>query len=178
MWYRGRVLPRNWISKKHVSCCQTIGEAEILLEAEVAPVVVMYNSALSPFPKLLEMQHNEKRKISLQELKKGFASSAKMDFMNIRNESKLRVIWVENFTENIYWSYGFWHVGLSDTKHVYRDAQSCIGTSSPALRHWCGKFATSVFANAKVWRRSLAFNTQLASGLMPGMPKVHMYSTV
>ncbi len=67
----------------------------------------MYNSALSPFPKLLEMQHNEKRKISLQELKKGFASSAKMDFMNIRNESKLRVIWVENFTENIYWSYGF-----------------------------------------------------------------------
>jgi len=36
-----------------------------------------------------------------------------------------------------------WRVGLSDTKHVCRNAQSCIGTCSPALWRWCGNDVAS-----------------------------------
>jgi len=38
---------------------------------------------------------------------------------------------------------GSWRVGLSDTKHVCRNAQSCIGTCSPALWQWCGNDVAS-----------------------------------
>ena len=72
----------------------------------------------------------------LWELKNGFAISTKMDFYE--PESTLRVILVEISTDNIYQSYKSWGVGLSDTKHLCRNAQSCTKTSSPALRHWCG----------------------------------------
>jgi hypothetical protein len=66
-------------------------EAEFPGDAEVALVVVLYNSALSPFSNL-EMQHNKKRKRSVpilfgksygcKSLKKGFASSTKMDVIS------------------------------------------------------------------------------------------------
>ncbi len=39
---------------------QSFKEVEFPLDAEVTPVVVLYDSALSPFPNL-EMQHNEKQ---------------------------------------------------------------------------------------------------------------------
>ncbi len=61
---RGRVLPRNWTWRSKFPSCRSFGEAEFPLEAEVTPVVVSYNGALSPFPKL-EMHQNKKRKRSV-----------------------------------------------------------------------------------------------------------------
>jgi hypothetical protein len=43
----------------------SFGEAKFSLEAEVTPVVVSYDGALSPFPKLVKIQHNKKRKRSM-----------------------------------------------------------------------------------------------------------------
>ncbi len=66
--------------------------------------------------------------------KKGFASSTKMDSMNLRNESDIRVI-SGRFPQRI-------PIGptesdvldQSNTEHLCRNAQSCIGTSIPTLR--------------------------------------------
>jgi hypothetical protein len=41
------------------------------------------------------------KKLRLQELKKGFACSIKVDFMILRKESTIRIILVEIFMENI-----------------------------------------------------------------------------
>ncbi len=49
--------------------------------------------------------------------------------------------------------------GLSNTKHLCMNAQSCIGTSSPALRQWWGESATSEYL--KAWLSSLAFDTKV-----------------
>ncbi len=57
-----------------------------------------------------------------------------MDFMRLRNESRLIIILREIFTErsspNPRGSDVF---GLSDPRRVCKNAQSCIRTSSPAL---------------------------------------------
>jgi hypothetical protein len=54
-----------------------------------------------------------------------------MDCMNLRNESTLRVVLVGisigPTDPDVF--------GLSDTKHIHRNAQSCIGISTPTLRH-------------------------------------------
>ncbi len=43
--------------------------------------------------------------------------------------------------------------GLSKTDHLCRNAQSCIRTSSPALRQWCGESSPHLFGNpaSMVW---------------------------
>jgi hypothetical protein len=64
---------------------------------------------------------------------KGLLGAPKMGFMRIRNESTPMMISVEVSTESIYQSDGSWRVGLSNTKLVGRNAQSCIGTSGPVL---------------------------------------------
>jgi hypothetical protein len=81
------------------------------------------------------MQHNKKKKqeehadsiwkrLRLQKLKKSFASSTKMDFMNLRNESIIRVILgrisqripIGPIESDVF--------GLSNTEHLSRNAQS------------------------------------------------------
>jgi hypothetical protein len=61
---------------------------------------------------------------------KRVASSTNMDFVSIRNESyrarmTLRVPWRLHMNSDVY--------GLSNTKHLRRNVQSCIKTSSPVL---------------------------------------------
>ncbi len=58
-----------------------------------------------------------------------------MNFVRLLNDldlehSRLGVLWrlaLEPRESDVF--------GLSDTKHVHRNAQSCIGTSSPLLGH-------------------------------------------
>jgi hypothetical protein len=54
-----RVLQHRSLGEMHFMT-QSFKEVEFPLDAEVTPVVVLYDSALSPFPNL-EMQHNEKQ---------------------------------------------------------------------------------------------------------------------
>ncbi len=128
-------------------------------------------SALRPSPKI-EMQWQEEeeehadsiwKKLRLQELKKGFAKSTNMDLMKL-----LKNIDWEHSRLGIPWGIPTGPMesdmfGLSNTKHLHRNAQSCILTSSHALRHWCGKFTTSGYLEA--WLSSLAFATRLVSDL-------------
>ncbi len=112
----------------------------------------------------------------LWELWKGFASRTNMDYMRLLNDldweqTSLKVpcrLALEPIESDVF--------SLFNTKHLRRNAQSCIGTSSPALRHWCGKSATSGYL--KAWLSSLAFDPCLPSGHMPGEPKVQLYVRV
>ncbi len=47
-----------------------------------------------------------------------------------------------------------WKNLVSNTEHLRRNAQSCIRTSSPALRWWCGESLPRLFGNpsSMVWR--------------------------
>ncbi len=62
--------------------------------------------------------------------------------------------------------------GLFNTKHIHRNAQSCIRTSSPAFRQWCDKPATSE-PDSTVWPYH-------RSSIWPwsGVRKIGMYGTV
>ncbi len=62
--------------------------------------------------------------------------------------------------------------GLPSTKYLPRTAQSCIRTSSPALRQWCGKPATSG-PDSTVWPHHTSSIWPLS-----GMSKVRMYGRV
>ncbi len=115
--------------------------------------------------------------VSLWGGERDLLESTKMDFTRLRNESTLW--WPRwRFPQRLSIDpTGSWRVGLSDTKHVRRNVQSCIRTCSPAIWQWCGDSPHQTSGFAKVWLSSLAFDTCLASGLMPGAPKVHI-STV
>jgi hypothetical protein len=67
------------------------------------------------------MQHNKKRSVLIlvenhlgyESCERGFASSTKMDFMNLRNEPTLKLILVEISTAKIYQTYvsgGVWSI--------------------------------------------------------------------
>jgi hypothetical protein len=81
--------------------------------------------ALSPFVNL-GMQHDGRRAepwmkkvttfASLWESKRDLLESTKMDFMRLRNESKLTMLLVEISTESIYWS-------------KYLSQSGCVGVS-------------------------------------------------
>ncbi len=40
-----------------------------------------------------------------------------------------------------------WKNLMSNNEHLHRNAQSCIKTSSPALRQWCGESLPPLFGN-------------------------------
>ncbi len=70
--------------------------------------------------------------------------------------------------------------GLSNTKHLCRNAQSCIRTSSPALRWWCGEPATSEpdsvvwpYHKSSVWPLPGVPKVQFVSHLLPRMKNQH-----
>ena len=69
---------------------------------------------------------------------KGLLEAPKWILWHFKNESTLMMTSVEISAEIIYQSDGSWCVGLSNTKHVHKNVQSCIGTCSPVLRRWCG----------------------------------------
>ncbi len=89
-------------------------------------------------------------KVTVWELNKGFVKRTKMDFMSIRNDSYKT--WMSIFLErrSMEISHEFWCVWSVQYKHLNMNAQSCIRTSSPAIRQWCGKPATSE-PDSTVW---------------------------
>ena len=123
------------------------------------------------------MQHARKECWNLDEklllfasLWRGLLGAPNMDFMTLKNESTLAMLSVEIFTEIIYWSEYLCQSGsCSSTKRLRRNV---VLYWSPALRQWCGVYATS--PSAEIWLNSLAFDTCLASGLMPGTSKVRI----
>ena len=70
--------------------------------------------------------------------KRGLLGAPTIDFMRLRNESTLRWSWWRSPQRLSIDPNGSWRVGLSNTKHVRRNVQSCIRTCSPALWRWCG----------------------------------------
>ena len=69
--------------------------------------------------------------------KRGLLGAPKMDFMKLRNESTLWLLRWRFPQRSPIDPNGPWRVGLSNSKHVHRNVQSCIRTCSPALWHWC-----------------------------------------
>ncbi len=84
------------------------------------------------------MLFSDEQKLLLEGGKKGFDKNTKYDFMSLKNESTLRLISARSSMENPRSSLGNPResdvFSLSNTEHLRRNAQSCIRTSSPALR--------------------------------------------
>ncbi len=141
-------------------------EAEFLIDPEVTPVVVSYDSA-KPFPQTSrdaawqedEEEHTDSiwKKIRLQELKKGLASSTEMDFYETDKWSRLRAFYGEYLL--VLWIL---------TCLVCLIPSTFVGMPSPAswlaVLHW-GTDVANTSGYLKAWLKSLTFDTSLASDL-------------
>ena len=104
--------------------------------------------------------------------KRVLLGAPKMDFMRLRNESTLTMILVEISTEIIYQSKYLCRSGSVGVSKYWALTYECSPLLQPCVKAmmWRSTMSTS----AKVWLSSLAFDTRLASGLMPGTPKVRI----
>ncbi len=95
--------------------------------------------------------------------KRDLLESTKMDFMRLRNESTLWWSWWRFPQRLSIDPAGSWRIGLSDTKQVRRNVQSCIGTCSHGIWQWCGELPhqdlprsdSVVWPLIHVWRLAL-----------------------